>query len=175
MERVKEENRRKSEELEMLKRTVEERNRLSNSMPLSPSPSYYQENVHSMEQVHASSHAISSDDYIMDFSKPAGYKPSTEPISTQREEPAVLRRRSLEPKPISEMEKPPLPSNPPPRRSLSRESSQGPPPPIPPPVVQRRNSHVENQMEKQHNQLMDEIRKSVNQRKLKSTDEYMNH
>ena len=169
MERVKEESRRKSEELEMLKRSVEERNRLDNSMSSSVPLPYSQDTVHPMKQE-------PTNDYIMDFSKPAGYKPAPESPSQREDSPAILRRRSLEPMSIYEMEKPPLPSNPPPRRSLSRETTPPVPPPVPPSVplstVQRRPSRVENTMEKQHNQLMEEIRKSVSQRKMKGNEEY---
>lgn len=163
MELVKEESKRKSEELEMLKRSMEERSSM-------PPPQYSSEplNYGSQQSPYSNS---ASDDYIMDFSKPAGYKP---PVVERRsmfddESSTVVRRRSLDPKVLNEVSKPPVPSLPPPRRSMSRESSQG-PPPVPSPVV-RKPSRTENSMERQHSQLMEEIRRSANQRLMRSSDE----
>lgn len=155
MEKVKEESRRKSEELERLKRSVQERSQTSKkeypAIQQSHTPMYQR----------PSQKTSYDDDFIMDFSKPAGYKP---PVSYKDPEPeveytlprrmdhddVVIRRRSLEPK--KEEEKPPLPSLPPPRRTNSRDS-QG-KPPVPPHLTPAN----------QHQKLMEEIRNSSNRR-----------
>ena len=159
MEKVKEESRRKSEELEMLKRSVAERSLIAHQ---DSEPVY-----------HSKQTSSDYDDFIMDFSKPAGYKPPTEPVREPARKPVrplfensdvVVRRRSLEPQAVESV-KPPVPSNPPPRRA-SRESSQGrpAPPAVPPPPPQP-------SMERQHSQLMEEIRRSASQRMMRVSEE----
>ena len=92
MERVKEESRRKSEELEMLRNSVQQ----GLSYP-PPEPIYSQNPIRREEITHRGLHDFESmnpipvDDYVMDFSKPAGYQPPTQERSRE------VRRRSIEP------------------------------------------------------------------------------
>lgn len=92
MERVKEESRRKSEELEML------RNSMQQGLSYAPSEHVYSQNPSRREEItHRGLHDFDSanpipvDDYVMDFSKPAGYQPPTQERSRE------MRRRSIEP------------------------------------------------------------------------------
>lgn len=168
MEKVKEESRRKTEELEMLKRSVAERKLL---------PSSEQEHFRQPASIYSEKSATDYDDYVMDFSKPAGYKPPAEPIkpmlppaapapasaperSLFAEDASVIRRRSFEPKP--EEVKPPIPSTPPPRKNGSREAKQG-------KVINPQQRA--NPVESQHNLLMEEIRKSASLRRARLEEE----
>lgn len=93
MEKVKEESRRKSEELETLRRRVQENDVLSQNTSSTPhsranSLQFPDVDIKAKEPV-----SYADDSYLMDFSKPASYQPSSEP-------PVVVRRRSLEPEPL---------------------------------------------------------------------------
>ena len=125
MEKVKEENRSKSEELEMLRRTMAQHSQSSpgrSESQASSQSSYHRNEV-------SSTTTDSYDDYVMDFSKPAGYRPPPPPSST---EPSVEerahstpRRRSLRPETAPEVpsSRPPIP--PPPRRSPAGDGDSG--------------------------------------------------
>lgn len=146
MEKVKEESRRKSEELEYLRNTMQ-RGAYAPQQPIAE-PVYAHNSMRGEAMSHRgfqdlsssmpASRTTSNDDYIMDFSKPAGYQPPTQPSFSRRGEfrdaSPVARRRSLEPQPLREDPEPrpsspssrippnlppAVPSNPPPHRRSS--------------------------------------------------------
>ena len=171
MEKVKEESRRKSEELETLRRRVQENDVLSQNTSSTPhsranSLQFPDVDIKAKEPV-----SYADDSYLMDFSKPASYQPSSEP-------PVVVRRRSLEPEPLPrEPARPPVPPAPP-RRSISRDHAKPAPPTTPAPAavpavpaapvapVAPAASVVKNP----HSLLMEEIRKSAQQRMKKNEE-----
>ena len=115
MERVKEESRRKSEELEFLRNSVQQS--LPPSEPLyarnaSRGETLYHQGFQELGETPSVSRPM--DDYVMDFSKPAGYQPP--------ERTAPLRHSPVTaPVAQSAVEAPPsLPNQLPPRRNVQR-------------------------------------------------------
>lgn len=90
---MKEESRRKSEELEMLRNSMQQGLVYPPSEPIySQNPSRREEITHrGLHDFETTTSQIPVDDYVMDFSKPAGYQP---PIQERSKE---VRRRSIEP------------------------------------------------------------------------------
>lgn len=172
MEKVKEESRRKSEELETLRRRVQENDVLSQNTSSTPhsranSLQFPDVDIKAKEPV-----SYADDSYLMDFSKPASYQPSSEP-------PVVVRRRSLEPEPLPrEPARPPVPPAPP-RRSISRDHAKPAPPttpapavPVAPvaPVAPAAPVAPTPVAKNPHSLLMEEIRKSAQQRMKKNEE-----
>ena len=122
MEKVKEESRRKSEELETLRRRVQENDVLSQNTSSTPhsranSLQFPDVDIKAKEPV-----SYADDSYLMDFSKPASYQPSSEP-------PVVVRRRSVQPAP-----RPRQPATrPPPHHRPNTPTTRTPPRPRPQP------------------------------------------
>ena len=159
MERVKEESRRKSEELEYLRNTMQQGAYLS-PQPQSHHQYQYQsqsqqqqyhqhqnqqepESVYSRTAVRGetlshrgfqdlgaalpTSRQVPDDDYIMDFSKPAGYHPPPPSSSSSQFTQSTVRRDSVrEPSPVI------LPADPTPVQSNSSAQSARRPPSVPP-------------------------------------------
>lgn len=117
MERVKEESRRKSEELEFL------RNSMQRSLP--PQEPLYARNASRGETLYhqgfqelGETPAVSRtmDDYVMDFSKPAGYQPPDRNSVPMRRSPV----NAPVAQPVSVEAPPSLPNQLPPRRPVQR-------------------------------------------------------
>lgn len=117
MERVKEESRRKSEELEFLRNSMQRS--IPSSEPLyarnaSRGETLYHQGFQELGETPAVSRPV--DDYVMDFSKPAGYQPP--------ERTSAPLRQSPETAPVAQpvvVETPPsLPNQLPPRRNVQR-------------------------------------------------------
>lgn len=167
MEKVKEENRRKSEELEMLRRTMAQHSQSSpgrSESQASSQSSYHRNEV-------SSTTADSYDDYVMDFSKPAGYRPpppppsSTEPSVEERAH-STPRRRSLQPETATEVpsSRPPIP--PPPRRSPAGDGDSG------KHHSSRGGLRTGNaEQDRQRSQFLEEIRRSASERMQRKAGE----
>lgn len=117
MERVKEESRRKSEELEFLRNSMQRS--LPPSEPLyarnaSRGETLYHQGFQELGETPAVSRSV--DDYVMDFSKPAGYQPPERTSAPSRPSP-----RNVPAAQPPSMEMPPsLPNQLPPRRNVQR-------------------------------------------------------
>lgn len=167
MEKVKEENRRKSEELEMLRRTMAQHSQSSpgrSEDQASNQSSYHRNEV-------SSTTTDSYDDYVMDFSKPAGYRPpppppsSTEPSVEERAH-STPRRRSLQPETAPEVpsSRPPIP--PPPRRSPAGDGDSG------KYHSSRGGLRTGNaEQDRQRSQFLEEIRRSASERMQRKAGE----
>lgn len=173
MEKVKEENRRKSEELEMLRRTMAQHAQSSPVQDSSQQSQQNQQSYHTSEVVSVSADAY--DDYVMDFSKPAGYRPppasaasvaSAEPSEEERPR-STPRRRSLQPEAASNASssRPPIP--PPPRRQVGGDGNAG----------KHRSSRGGlkagiPEMDRQRSQFLEEIRRSASERMQRKSGEW---
>ena len=173
MEKVKEENRRKSEELEMLRRTMAQHSQSTPGQSESHQSNQSHQSYQSYHTNEVSSTATDSyDDYVMDFSKPAGYRPppapsSTEPSVEERSH-STPRRRSLQPEPEPAAEvsnsRPPIP--PPPRRSPAGDGDS----------AKHRSSRGglrpgNAEQDRQRSQFLEEIRRSASERMLRKAGE----
>ena len=169
MEKVKEESRKKSEELESLRRRVQENDAISqntSSMPHSRADSlqFQDADINAKEPV-----SYADDSYLMDFSKPASYQPSQPPVP---EPPVIVRRRSLEPEPLPRQpSRPPVPPAPP-RRSISRDHAKPAPPATPAPAAPAApgvpKPAAKPVAKNPHSLLMEEIVQSAQQRMKKN-------
>lgn len=160
MEKVKEESRRKSEELESLRRRVQESDMMSQGSLPSPRAVPNPGLLSAIDPGTNEPVSYTNDDYLMDFSKPASYQPpSSEP-------PVVVRRRSLEPEPLPKSSPPPMPQAPP-RRSVSRDQNRSAPPPPPTPAPAPKK-----EVKDAHSLLMEELRRSAQQRMQKVSSEF---
>lgn len=180
MEKVKEENRRKSEELEMLRRTMAQHSQSSSGRNESQPSQQSQQSQQSYQDYHMneapSTTTDSYEDYVMDFSKPAGYRPppASASASASAAEPAVderphatPRRRSLQPEAASQgpNSRPPIP--PPPRRSPVGDGT-------------RAKNHPargglktgDSEQERQRSQFLEEIRRSASKRIQRKAEEW---
>ena len=164
MEKVKEESRRKSEELEMLRRTMAQN---GVQQPVETRSSYTR-----VEETKPSN-TDAYEDYVMDFSKPAGYHPPRrDPDESASHIPP--RQRSVEPASLADSPAappavpPPIP--PPPRRTQSVDAGspqrrRDPPQSTPVP------SDATTNISRQRSLLMEEIRRSANARILRKSSE----
>ena len=165
MEKVKEESRRKSEELEMLRRTMAQN---GVQQPVETRNYSYTR----VEETKLSN-TDAYEDYVMDFSKPAGYHP---PRRDPDEDASHIppRQRSVEPTPLTEASgtpsavPPPIP--PPPRRTQSVDAGspqrrRDPPQSAPVP------SDATTNISRQRSLLMEEIRRSASARILRKSGE----